>query len=106
MEIKNTNLDSYRVQLERNDTNVRTNPLAPKTNLATQPGQQGQGDRVSVSPDALLRTETFRQAMSAPDVRQEKVNAIKERVDTGTYQIDSRRIASKLVQSELALFRK
>ncbi|MEG2140920.1 MAG: flagellar biosynthesis anti-sigma factor FlgM [Bilophila sp.] len=105
MEIKNINLDTYRSQLGRSETHRTQDPGAAKT--APMPASAAAlGDRVSVSHDALLRTEAFRAALNTPDVRQEKVNKIKERIDSGTYQIDNKRIASKLVQSELALFRK
>lgn len=105
MEIKNINLDTYRSQLERNETLRARDPGTAKT--APAPASAASlGDRVSVSRDATLRTEAFRAALVTPDVRQEKVNTIKERIASGTYQIDSKRIASKLVQSELGLFRR
>ncbi len=64
------------------------------------------GDRISVSPDAALRTSAFSTAMSAADVRQEKVDSIKQSLDNGTYTIDSRKIATKLVLDERAIFGK
>lgn len=95
------NMGSYRAQMEATSaTRAKDTGGAPKT--TTPP----QGDRISVSPDAMLRTEAYKVASNAPDVRQEKVNSLRERVASGTYQIDNRRIASKLVQSEMALFSK
>lgn len=105
MEIKNVNLDMYRSHLERNET-LRTRDHSAAKTAPTPPSAASVGDRVSVSRDAMLRTEAFRAALGAPDVRQEKVNTIKERINSGTYQIDNKRIASKLVQSELGLFRR
>lgn len=63
------------------------------------------GDRVSLSPEAMLRTEAFSSAMSAPEVRAEKVAEIKARVDAGEYEINSRAIASRLLTEEPGLFR-
>lgn len=67
---------------------------------------QTTGDRVSVSPQARLFTEAYTAASNAPEVRQDKVNALKERIANGTYQVDSRKIAEKLLQNELSMSEK
>ncbi len=64
---------------------------------------QSTGDRVSVSPQARLFTEAYTAATNAPEIRQNKIAALKEQVASGTYQVDSRQIAEKLLQSELAI---
>lgn len=64
-----------------------------------------QGDRVSVSQNAVLLTEARRTAQATPDVRQEKVDALKEQVNSGTYNIDSTQLATNLLAEEGALFR-
>lgn len=64
-----------------------------------------QGDRVSVSQNAVLLTEARRTAQASPDVRQEKVDALKAQVADGSYQVDSTKLASKLLAEEGALFR-
>ena len=51
-------------------------------------------------------TEAFSVAMSASDIRREKVDSIKEELASGRYKIDNRRIAGRLVQSEIGLFRR
>lgn len=62
------------------------------------------GDTVSVSQDALLLTEALRAAQDAPDVRTEKVEALRIQVANGTYTPDSRLIAENLVREEPWLF--
>lgn len=64
-----------------------------------------QGDRVSVSQDAVLLTEARRTAQATPDVRQEKVDALKGKVASGTYSIDTTQLASNLLKEESGLFR-
>ncbi len=106
MEIKNAlvQLDPYRAKLKA-DENAQTTragrTAAPKD--AAKPSSQG--DRISLSPEAKLRTEAYSAAMSAPEVRQAWVDAIKARVDSGEYQPDSKKIAAKLLQEEPGLFR-
>ena len=64
-----------------------------------------QGDTVSVSQDALLLTEARRTAQNTPDVRAEKVEALRIQVSNGTYKPDSKLIAANLVREEPGLFR-
>ena len=76
---------------------------------ATTPSSQAQSadsahmDTVSVSDEAVLRTAAYRAAMNAHDTRQEKIDAIKGRLANGTYQIDSRKVASSTLNMEKAL---
>ena len=73
------------------------------TNAVTSEGSQG--DTVSVSQDALLLTEARRTAQNTPDVRAEKVEALRTQVSNGTYTPDSKLIAANLVREEPGLFR-
>lgn len=102
MEIKNISLDTYRSQMERADSAPRVRDTA---RTGSAPASASRGDRVSVSRDAMLRTEAFSAAMAAADVRQEKVENIKDQLASGRYKIDNKRIANKLVQSEIGLFK-
>lgn len=107
MEIKNINLDSYRSQLGRSDSTMRGREAAASAKQSSSPAPSAaQGDRVSVSRNAVLATEALQVAMSTSDIRQEKVDALKKEVASGTYRMDNTKIATKLVQSELGLFRK
>ena len=51
----------------------------------------------------MLRTEAYRAAMNAPDVRQDKIDALRGRIADGTYRIDSRRIAAGMLGMEKAM---
>lgn len=102
MEIKNylKNLDPYRTKLEQAE-------IQPKRGATRKEGETAsstQGDRVSLSDEAKLRTEAYSAALAAPDVRQEKVDALKSKVESGEYQVDSRAVAEKLLKEEQDLF--
>lgn len=62
------------------------------------------GDRVSLSDEGRMRTEAYKEAMKAPEVRQDKVDAIKARIASGEYEIDSTKIAEGILKEELNLF--
>ena len=76
-----------------------------KGRTGTAASESSQGDTVSVSQDALLLTEARRTAQNTPDVRSEKVEALRIQVSNGTYKPDSKLIAANLVREEPGLFR-
>ena len=82
---------------------ARLKNRASAASSATSDGAQG--DTVSVSQDALLLTEARRTAQNTPDVRAEKVEALRIQVSNGTYKPDSKLIAANLVREEPGLFR-
>ena len=103
MEIKNNlnQLDPYsRTQI----AGTKTQAAQRGANTAQPASVQEGGDRVSVSPEAKLRTEALTTALNAPDVRQAKVAELKARVESGEYAPDSTAIAAKLLQEESGLF--
>ncbi|EGY24805.1 MAG TPA: flagellar biosynthesis anti-sigma factor FlgM [Desulfovibrio sp.] len=102
MEIKNylKNLDPYRAKLEQSELQTKRNAARKEGDAASS----AQGDRVSLSDEAKLRTEAYSAALAAPDVRQEKVDALKSKVESGEYQVDSRAVAEKLLKEEQDLF--
>lgn len=61
-------------------------------------------DEVTMSHDALLLTEALRAAQSAPDIRQDKVDALKAAIEAGTYNINGQLIAERLAAEETSLF--
>lgn len=62
------------------------------------------GDKVSFSDEGRLRTEAYKEAMNAPEVRKDKVAAIKAQIASGEYEIDSKKIAEGILRDEIDLF--
>ncbi len=103
MEIKNSllrNLDPYGARIGAKES---VEASAGRARSPAQPAVAAQGDRVSLSSSARLHTAAHAVAMNAPEMRQEKVDTLKERVDSGTYTVNARKVAEKLVQSEALL---
>jgi len=61
------------------------------------------GDTVTISDAAKLQALATREASQAPDIRKEKVEEVKQRVQSGQYKTDSRKIAEGIVKSDLGL---
>ncbi len=61
-----------------------------------------QGDRVELSELSRLAEQAKEVVAKTPEVRVERVEALKERVDSGTYEVDSEKVAAKLVDEHLS----
>ena len=54
-------------------------------------------DKLEISEMSRLQAQTLRAAQAAPEVRADKVKEISERIAAGTYSVDSRAIADKIL---------
>jgi negative regulator of flagellin synthesis FlgM len=62
----------------------------------TPPVNPESGDKVSLSTSAL-KDLVMREALAAPDIRTEKVSALKAQISSGQYEADAQDIAAKLL---------
>jgi negative regulator of flagellin synthesis FlgM len=70
-----------------------------KNAAMTTPAATRQPDAVTISDNARSIAAATKAVTDAPDVRQDRVSELKAAIAAGTYSIDSRRLASKLVTS-------
>ena len=67
--------------------------------VASGPGAPRQPDAVSLSDTARSIVAARKAVADAPDVREDRVSALKAAIADGTYSVDSRNLASKLLSS-------
>jgi len=60
--------------------------------------QQG-SDRVDFSDSGKLFAQAMKKAMSTPEIREEKISALRESVQNGTYSPSGRDIARKMLDT-------
>jgi negative regulator of flagellin synthesis FlgM len=65
----------------------------------TTPAAPRQPDAVTISDKARSFINASKAVADAPDVREDRVSALKASIAAGTYAIDSRRLASKIATS-------
>lgn len=58
-------------------------------------------ENVSWSADAQVATEGLAHAKAAPDVRQDKVAALRNAIRNGSYQVNAKGVAEKMIQNSL-----
>lgn len=98
MQIKNL------TEMFRPVDNADNRPQKGKAGRSASDDSLARGDRVSLSEAAQQILTVQQAAMSSPEVRAEMVGQIKGQVADGTYQMDSRKTATKMVEQELALW--
>lgn len=89
----------------KNSVQVMGEPPEAEKNEDTASDAPSPADTISVSRDALLLTEALRTAQNTPDVRMDKVEAIRAKLAGGTYEIDAKRIAASLIREDPGLFK-
>ena len=71
-----------------------SDPSRPTTAKAPQ---RSKADEVVLSAEAMQLQRAREAAMAAPDVRQEKVAALKAQIEAGTYGVSAWQVASKML---------
>ncbi|WP_456432923.1 flagellar biosynthesis anti-sigma factor FlgM [Thermosulfuriphilus sp.] len=82
--------------LEQSRQAQETNQAAVQKNREAQ-GQPPQGDRVDISQTSKDIKKVQAVLENTPDVRVDKVRAIKEQIEAGTYQVDSKKVAQAML---------
>jgi negative regulator of flagellin synthesis FlgM len=71
-----------------------------KKNISESARTRGKKDEVQISKEAMdfqLVMKAAKAAREIPDIREEVIAPIKEKLDNGTYEVDSKAIADKLL---------
>jgi negative regulator of flagellin synthesis FlgM len=87
------------LQYVNQQTKVNTNDQStvnPETKV-----QAPAGDRVELSPSFRMIKKIEEVALSAPDTRADKVADLKNKVESGTYQVNSDELAGKMLKAAL-----
>lgn len=61
-------------------------------------------DDTALAHESRLLNEALNVAWNTPDVRQDRIDAIRAQIEAGTYEIDSQKIAESLLRENPALF--
>lgn len=84
-------------QIEKSQKSQASDKARETRALESHPASLKSGTTVDISPEAQLMKQASEIAKSAPDMRLEKVEQLKKSIQEGTYQIESSKIADRLV---------
>lgn len=71
---------------------------------ACEPGAASSDEEAAMTHAGLLFTEALAAAHNAPDVRMDRIEAIRAQIANGTYEIDTKRLAENLIRENPDLF--
>ncbi len=71
-----------------------------KVNNTDVSSTEKQNDRVDITTVANKITKALESSTSTPAINEERVNAVREALENGTYPIDAQEIAKKMMQME------
>ena len=98
MEITNNNpftrLDAYVKNIGKEKDRAQNSPNAVPKEVLTE-------DKVALSSEARQIQEAKKIIDSLPDIREEKVAEIRERIENGTYRVDSEKIAFRMIKESI-----
>jgi len=76
---------------------------AEKNQTAQSQGVQSQEtDRVDLSDQSKEMKKIYTAQQMAPDIRTDKVNAVKKSIEENSYQVDSGAVAGKMIRESLS----
>lgn len=70
-------------------------------NKAGEARDTGNSANVEISDNARLMRKATEVVQGAPDIRQEKVAALKKAIQEGTYRVDADKVAEKVIEEHL-----
>ncbi|MBT8766480.1 flagellar biosynthesis anti-sigma factor FlgM [Metapseudomonas boanensis] len=79
---------------------VTGNPPAVAQTVSEQPQAAGSGESVKLSSDAQMLQQAGEKLRDLPAVDKERIEKLKQAIADGSYQVDSKRVASKLLNFE------
>ena len=92
------------MKIEGNSATVNLQSMDKGTKKAStaslQGVDEGAQDRATLRTGTLSLQSLTAQAMSSPEVRQDKVNALSQSVQRGDYKVDSSMTAEAIIASE------
>ena len=87
------NLDAYTKNVKDKERIDNQDTQAPK--------QVMEEDKVVLSQEAKKIQEAKKLMDSIPDIREEKIAKIKAQIEDGTYQVEEKKLAAKIVKESL-----
>lgn len=83
----------------------RTNKVAPNSVdadlAASRPSAAESSEKVSLSHEAQALREGLEVVKGTPDVRADKVKALRDAIRAGTYKVDDKAVAEKMIKASI-----
>ncbi len=88
--------------LQSKQANAKKEKAAQRTASSEEGSTSSKSARVNLSEDSKVAQKASETIRNTPDVRQERIQVLKEKIEAGEYQIDSTKVADKLLRHILS----
>ena len=75
----------------------RINEIYKSQTMKVEPTKLAKKDEVQISTLAKDYQYAFKAAKEVPDIREKEVGSIKERLSSGTYNVDAKEVSEKIM---------
>ncbi|NMA01083.1 MAG: flagellar biosynthesis anti-sigma factor FlgM [Clostridia bacterium] len=72
-----------------------------KVHSTHKPESIGKKDEMSISNEAQVMSKIMQRVKETPDIREERVNELKQQIKQGTYSVSADNVAEKLLKGAL-----
>ncbi|RMF16784.1 MAG: flagellar biosynthesis anti-sigma factor FlgM [Gammaproteobacteria bacterium] len=87
-------------QVNRKAADEAQKAAAGKADAALRDSASREGDSVALSPSARTLQAAESEARRAPETDANRIQALRQAIESGTYEVDSQRVAEKLLGME------
>lgn len=88
--------------LQSKQANAKQEKAAKREATSEETSTSSVSARVNLSEESKVAQKAAETIRNTPDVRQEKIQALKEKIEAGQYQVDSDKVADKLLRNLLS----
>lgn len=93
---------SIEATLQSKQAEVKQAAPARKADVSEESTASSVSARVNLSEESKEALKAAEIVRETPDVRLERVQALKEKIEAGEYQVDSRKVADKMLRDLLS----
>jgi len=101
MSIDINGISSPKVQAPKDDSQLKQ--AVEEQSIKPESGKSSTADTVSLSDNAVQLGKVDNSSIAAPVVDAQRVEQVKQAISDGTYEVDAKKVADKLMQFESIL---
>jgi negative regulator of flagellin synthesis FlgM len=99
----NQNIQSTQTeQTKKSDSAAKTAKAGQLAQIQKNQGSSAADSKADISAKGKEFAQVHAAAKAAPDVREDRIAALKKQIQEGKYEVDSKKIADKMVGDHLA----
>ncbi len=101
MEINKTNANQVGAAQVSEQSKLQKKAIDAKDTASAKQAVSSSGDRINISADASVLSQGLEAVKNSSDVRADRVAELRKAIQAGTYKVDGKKVAEKMLDSSL-----